>query len=917
MWPSLGGRDKAGQGVIVGILDTGIWPEHPMLKDVGLAAPAGGPWKCDFGDGSLGAAFTCNNKLIGAYAFLDGYQTMAANVGSAAEYCAGKVCTARDADGHGTHTATTAAGSYTTSAPVLGTERGPVSGVAPGAAVIAYRVCGEDGCYNSDSVAAVEQAILDGVDVINFSIGGGAAAYSDPVELAFLDAYAAGITVNASAGNSGPGAGTAEHAGPWVTTVGASTSDRAFTSALVLTAPTGETYVKQGATITSGVTDGSVVLATAVPGYAGSQFCTAPFPAGSLTGQVVVCTRGGNARVEKGYFAAQAGAAGMILINPVASDVQTDNHFLPAIHLEGPNADLLAFVAAHPGVTATWAQGQATVAPGDVMAGFSSRGPVGDYLKPDVTAPGIQVLAGHTPTPATIPGGPAGQLFQAIAGTSMSSPHAAGVSALVKAAHPSWTPGQIKSALMTSSLQSVVNVDGSTAGVFDRGAGSIRADRAVSPVLTISETAADFLASAGDADHRIDLNIASVYTTVLPGAVDTKRTVTNVSGKKQTFTVSATGADGLRISVVPARFTLAAGKSRDLTIIVDGLNAGHGWHEGRITITPSSGNRVVLPVAANVREAQLSLTQVCEPTTIARNKTTTCTVEAINNLPVGVTASIDVASNPLLQTRSVTAPASKTALGAKWSGTLAPALAPSITGIVPDTSPGDGYLPLSVFDEPNETAADPIPFTDDQIRNFAVPEFKFGGDTYTSIGVVSNGYIVVGGGRTSDVVYEPNGFPNADSPNNVLAPLWTDLSPHVSGAIRALILTDGVDDWIVIDWSEVPTWDGEAENSFQVWIQVGGTEGIWYSYGADAVGDSGSGALAGAENRDGTSGVELPLPSQNSSYAVLTAPAEAGGAVTFDYTLKGLAKGTWKTWVALRSPALNAIPMEQTKITVK
>ena len=98
--------------------------------------------------------------------------------------------------------------------------------MAPGAHVIAYRVCLAQGCFESDSVAAVQQAILDGVDVLNYSIGGGADPFSDPVELAFLDAYAAGMLVNASAGNDGPDAGTAEHGGPWVDTVGASYSPR-------------------------------------------------------------------------------------------------------------------------------------------------------------------------------------------------------------------------------------------------------------------------------------------------------------------------------------------------------------------------------------------------------------------------------------------------------------------------------------------------------------------------------------------------------------------------------------------------------------------------------------------------------------------------------------------------------------------
>lgn len=919
VWPSLGGRDKAGEGLIVGVIDTGIWPEHPMLADNGITKSTGGPWACEFGDGSVGAAFSCNDKLIGAYAFLDTYQSVAVTPAGADAYCSPAGCSARDAEGHGTHTATTAAGSYVDSAPIFGVDRGPVSGIAPGASVIAYRALGPGGGYDGDLVASIGQAVLDGVDVINYSISGSADPY-DSTELAFLDAFAAGITVNSSAGNSGPGATTADHASPWTTTVGASTFDRAFTSALVLASSDGATYVKPGTTLTSGLTDVPVVLATAVPGYTGGELCEAPFAAGTLTDTVVLCIRGGNGRVEKGFNATQGGAAGMILANPTASDTETDNHFLPTIHLEGPNDDVIAFIEDHPDVTASWAQGEATVSQGDVMAGFSSRGPIGDFLKPDITAPGVQILAGNTPTPIDVASGPAGELYQAIAGTSMSAPHAAGVSLLVKAAHPSWTPGQIKSALMTSSVQDVVNVDGSDAGVFDRGAGSIRADRAVKPALTISDNATDFASSAADALGRLDLNIPSVFVDPLPGAVSTERTVTNVSGRTQTFSVTATGEAGLRITVAPTKFTLAPGASRDLTVILDGLNAVDGWHEGQITITPSGTGQstVALPVAANVGDAEVTLSQSCAPTSIARGASTTCTVAASNYLPVPVKATIDVASNPLLQLRSVTAPAHKGVLGATWTGTLAPALAPTITSIAPipaGTSPGGGYVPLSAFG----IAADPL--GDEEIVNYDVPAFLYGSESYTRIGVVSNGYIVVGGGTAADVLFSPNGIPDPDLPNNVLAPLWTDLNPEdVTGdnGVRVGILTDGVDSWLVVDYEGVPTWSGNADNSFQTWIQLGGTEGVWFNYGAPAVADSGADGLTGAENRDGTSGATLAsLPANGDEIEVTTAPPSAGGTVTFDYTLRGLAKGSWTTWAQLRSDVLRTTPMETTKITVK
>ena len=226
----------AGKGVIVGVIDTGAWPEHPSFADRGIlpAPPAradGLPRVCDFGDNPLTPAidvFQCTNKLIAGQPFLDTYNALFGDDPLADS--------ARDADGHGTHTASTAAGGPVANANPLGIDRGAIHGIAPGAYVAVYKVCGPQGCIPSDSVSAVAQAIKDGVRVINFSISGGGEPLSDPVELAFLDAYAAGILVSASAGNSGPGADTVEHNGPWVTTVAATSQPRTYRSTVSLAA---------------------------------------------------------------------------------------------------------------------------------------------------------------------------------------------------------------------------------------------------------------------------------------------------------------------------------------------------------------------------------------------------------------------------------------------------------------------------------------------------------------------------------------------------------------------------------------------------------------------------------------------------------------------------------------------------------
>ncbi len=498
VWPSLGGEAHAGQGVLIGMLDTGIWPENPFFADnAGLPAPSSAH-ACQFGDGSdvahLGDTFACNNKLVGAYAFTNTYLNVLGSDGH--EFCndTTKVCSARDAEGHGTHTASTAAGDRVDHAFMYGVDRGPVSGMAPGAEIIEFRVCLAKGCFQSDSVAAVDQAINDGVNVISFSISGGANPYTDAVEIAFLDAFNAGITVSASAGNSGPAAGTTDHGGPWVITVGATTSDRFFTSTLHLSAGNGDTFAMPGVTVTNGISAATpVVLAESLPGE--DALCQTVLGANTATGKIVMCQRGTNARVDKGFNVAQGGAAGMILYNPINQDVETDNHWLPAIHVNGPDTALLAFVNGHTGVTGTFDQGTPSATQGDVMAAFSSRGPSAFFLKPDIAAPGIQVLAGMTPQPdeTTPTNGPTGNLFQAIAGTSMSAPHVAGSAVLVKASHPTWTPAEIKSALMTSAAQDVVKEDGTTpATPFDTGAGGLRVNRAVNPTVVFDESAADF-----------------------------------------------------------------------------------------------------------------------------------------------------------------------------------------------------------------------------------------------------------------------------------------------------------------------------------------------------------------------------------------------------------------------------------------
>jgi subtilisin family serine protease len=923
-WAQLGGSDRAGEGVIVGVLDTGIWPEHPSLADHGVLSHPGGTYGCDFGDGSdpdLGDPFTCNSKLVGAYSFVDTYLAFGPALLDG-EFCAAdrSACSARDANGHGTHTASTSAGGPVDEVVLLGVDRGPISGIAPGAHVIAYRVCLDAGCFQSDSVAAVEQAIVDGVDVINFSISGGNNAYTDPVELAFLDAYAAGILVNASAGNAGPGAGTANHAGPWTNTVGASTSNRHFLTTLHLTADGGASLDITGATVNDGL-DGpaDVVLAEEVPGYT-DPLCLTPLPADSAVGQVVACERGVIARVDKSKHVEPSGAAGMILYNPVPQGLNTDNHFIPSVHIDQPDSDaFLAFVADQTGVQAEWSGGVATAVPGDVMASFSSRGPLGDFLKPDVTAPGVQILAGNSPVPVGDGAGVQGELYQAIQGTSMSSPHAAGVAALVRAAHPGWSPGQVKSALMTSSVQAVLKEDGTTAAdPFDRGAGSIRADRAIGPTITFDVDADDYYASAADPLSRLHLNLPSVHANPMPGAVVTERTLRNVSGSRQSLQISTTASGGARISVTPNRVNLAAGESATLRITIDGTSAADGWHFGQITFRSggSRGGTAVMPVAFNKTQGAVALEHSCDPTDLARRTAADCEVTAANFAPVPAEVSLDVrtsAQASRLEIANVGSPGVKTGNGFRWNGTLAPAMPPTIESVAPGSSPA-GYLPLSAFG-----IAPVAGMGDESIANFNVPAFQYGGETYGRIGFTSNGYAVVGGGMAADVTYIPQDLPDPARPNNVLAPFWTDLNLAAGGAFRAGFLTDGVTTWLIGDWEAAPTWEsaGAVTNSFQVWIALGATEDISFTFGPIG-GPDGIGLTVGAENRDGSSGaMHATQPTAGTELVVTTSPPTAGGTVTIPYQAIGKVPGTYDIVATLTTNLMNASTREVVTIRVR
>ena len=582
LWDDLGGVESAGEDIIIGVIDTGIWPEHPSFSDQvdfadrtgkkGAATRVYGPPPADwFGTCQKGEKWKkndCNNKLIGARYYLDGFGRQG--------IIRDDFKSARDADGHGTHTASTAGGNFGVPASILGNDLGTISGMAPRARIAVYKACWNDaGCFTSDLVQAIDQAVADGVDVINYSIGSPTPALLGSDEVAFLFAEAAGVFVATSAGNSGPGAQTigSPASVPWVTSVGASTQTRTFEGSVTL----GNGAPFFGASVTGG-TD---VLALVDSEDVGSELCIpGELDPSAVTGKIVLCLRGAIARVDKSRAVDIAGGAGLILYN--ANDAQgrlTDNHFVPSVHID--NTDGLAIKAyidaPGDGATAQITGGVFTTIPAPSMAAFSSRGPDGaalDIIKPDITAPGVNVLAGNSPTPFL---GAPGQLFQAISGTSMSSPHVAGVGALLSQAHPDWTPAMIKSALMTSAYQDgVFKEDGVTpADPFDMGGGHLNPNPAVDPGLVYDAGFSDyvqFLCGVGALSPSgatcsffgsidpSDLNLASIGIAELAGFQTVTRTVTNV-GPKAKYKVSIEAPPGIDVEITPKKLKLASDES--------------------------------------------------------------------------------------------------------------------------------------------------------------------------------------------------------------------------------------------------------------------------------------------------------------------------------------------------------------------
>ncbi len=625
-------KGLTGEDIVIGIVDTGIWPEHPSFADVktpkkgnkGHKIPYGDipdgftPSGCDFGNAAVPGdePFECTNKLVTARCFNHGFSSAP----DPANPCGGdgifadplEFRSARDNNGHGSHVASTAGGNNGVPAFIAGEFQGEISGIAPRARIAAYKVCWAGGCASSDSAAAIDQAVSDGVDVINFSIGGSSTSFSSPDDIAFLFAADAGVFVATSNGNAGPGAQTTgTPAGvPWLTAVGATQDDGVFNLVVGVNAPGSVAGAYVALESVGGVSlESTGIITDDVTVTSPANGC-APLT-GSISG-IALSIRGACSFSDKFNNATAAGASGIIVYNDGTSASRVDpirmfapGTTIPGVMVSFVDGDILASAA---GVNATM-DANATIVADNRIAGFSSRGPNGgapDVIKPDLSAPGVRILAAET--------GSDGELFQFLNGTSMASPHVAGSFALLKQAHPDWSPAQARSAMMTTARQNLKKTFGDAAAdPFDIGAGEILPSDARDPGLTYDAGFLDYLAFTCDNNVQLisdgfcaalegagfptdgsDLNLASIGIAALVGKQTVTRTVTSVAkghGKRK-FRAHVDAPPGVDVSVSPSTLKLKTGQSAsfEVTFTTNSDAVLEEWTFGALTWTDGDGD---------------------------------------------------------------------------------------------------------------------------------------------------------------------------------------------------------------------------------------------------------------------------------------------------------------------------------------
>ncbi len=658
---TLGNLASKGAGVVIGIIDSGLNAASPAYAAMGsdgyahtnpLGAGTYLGWCNPSNPNHLPTRDICNDKLIGGWDFMD-VLAVSPNVEARGF---------EDENGHGSHTSSTAAGNAR-QVTFNGINRN-VSGVAPHANVVIYDACytstAGGQCPFSATTASADQAVADGiVDVLSYSIGGGNSPWSDATSLSFLAAQNAGIVVVASAGNSGPTPGTVGHQEPWTITVGGTMHDRVFGFSFSLTAPGTPPANTQNIT----VRPGGPPIATATlsgpiiqsPNFAnGTSDGCAAYPAdtfrrGGVSALAVLRLDSVTSACASGVrrtAALNAGASGVLFVDVAPLNLGASGTTYSMLLRDWNN--VAAHIATNPGAADSSILVPLSVGPGapDAVYYSTSRGP-GSFnpglLKPDVAAPGVEVLAAWMRWAAAAPapyGGAVNPANNAIAnvisGTSMAAPHVAGSAALLRSLNRSWTPAQIKSALSTTAKPDLMEVDGVTPTTpFATGAGRIDVARASRAGLVLDETGVNYLAAnPGTGGNPSQLNIASFQNLACVGTCTFPRTVKSTRTAPVTWTASVSGFTAGVVTISPASFTLSNAATQPITLSANSPLLPPGQTVfGQLVLTPNNAAIPVsrMPIALRAASPEIDVTPASLSATVAEGDSVTRNL-AIANL---------------------------------------------------------------------------------------------------------------------------------------------------------------------------------------------------------------------------------------------------------------------------------------------
>ncbi|KAL5216378.1 hypothetical protein ABZP36_007779 [Zizania latifolia] len=596
VWPA----SKYGDDVIIGIVDTGVWPESKSFSDAGITTPVPERWKGACEAGASFNASMCNRKLIGARSFSKGLKQRGQKI-SNDDYDS-----PRDYYGHGSHTSSTAAGSAVKGASYFGYANGTATGVAPMARVAMYKaVFSADTLESasSDVLAAMDRAIADGVDVMSLSLGFPETSYdTNVIAIGAFAAMQKGIFVTCSAGNDGSDGYTILNGAPWITTVGAASIDREFTATVTLGIRSGAKSI-QGKSV---YPESAPVVGADLyygRGNKNKQRCQgASLSRKEVRGKYVFCTAGGETIREQMGEVQSNGGRGVIIASNMKEFIQPTDYVMPLVLVtisDGAAIQKYALATKAPKVSIRFVATELGVKPAPAVAYFSSRGPSHispAILKPDVVAPGVDILAAWVPNKEVMEIGKK-KLFanyMLVSGTSMSSPHVAGVVALLRSAHQDWSPAAVRSAMMTTAYvkDNANNVlvsmpSGSPGTPLDFGSGHVSPNAATDPGLVYDVAADNYVsflcglrynsrqiaavtgrrnASCAAAGANLDLNYPSfmVILNKTNSAVTRtfKRVLTNVAGSPAKYTVSVASPAGMKVTVTPTTLSFGGKGSK-------------------------------------------------------------------------------------------------------------------------------------------------------------------------------------------------------------------------------------------------------------------------------------------------------------------------------------------------------------------